>query len=153
MEHAPKTDDRTTTRPAPKKKVLLSQGEGDTRGEEEIMEPVEVVVVPTHSPKGSTLTETRTKIPTKPISEQAFSISVEHRQDDRTSESTKAERLPVAEPCTAHSLRLVEADPAVAARGAVDYEVEAEMEVEREAVVASGQVRHISNNTIRYRLT
>jgi hypothetical protein len=112
------------------------------------VEPVEVVVVPAPSPRRSTSTEKGRTMPTKPISEQVVSMTVDREQDDHASESTKAERLPVADLSGANDSRLAEANPAVVACGTTGYEVEAEAEVEKEAVVADAQVCLIENNII-----
>lgn len=149
MKHAPKTENRTTVLPAPKK-VLLSQGDGVSQGEEVTVDRVEVVVVPAPSLRRSTSTEKRTKMPTKPISEQGVSMTIEQKQGDRASEATKAQRPPVAEFCSVNDLRLAETNSAVVTRGPADHEVEAEMEVEKGSVATGDQVRHNNNHTIRF---
>ena len=81
----------------------------------------------------------------KPISEQAFAMSVERKQDDRGSEPTATERLPVAEPRATNYPRLVKASPPTAVSGGLDNEFEADKEV-KEAVVTGAQVCHIDDN-------
>ena len=148
----PRAEKPTKTRPAPKKKAVLPQVEEDTRVEEVAMEPVEVIVdAPAPSPVRSTPAEMRTKMPTKPISEQVFEMSVERKQDDHTSNSTKVEY--VAELRVTNGSGLVEPNPPAAASDVVDHEVEAEVEVEKEAVATRVQVRHIADNVICSSLT
>lgn len=111
------------------------------------MEPGEVDAVPGPSPRRSTPTEKSTKMPTKPISEQVVSMTVDRGQDDHLSESTKAERLPVAELSATNDLRLAEVSPAAVAREPANYEAGTEVEEVEGAVVTVAQVRHIENNT------
>ena len=145
MEHAPKTDNRTATLPVPEKTVILAQA----NGEEAAVEQVEVAVAPPPSPRRSSSPEKGTKMPTKPISEQVVSMTVDREQDDHLSESTKAERLPVAELSVTNDSRLAEVNPAVVAREPADYEVEAEVE-EEDAVVAGARVRHTFGTTLSF---
>lgn len=114
------------------------------------MGPVEVVTVPAFSSRRSTTAEERTKMPAKPISEQAVSMAIEHKQDDHRSESTKVGRLSVAEPSAANDSSLAEVNPA---RGTPDCEVEAVAEMEKEAAVTGARVRYTDNGTIRPSLT
>lgn len=97
-------------------------------------EPVEVVSVLAPS-RRSTPAQKKTETPTKPISEQADSMAVEHEQDDPTSEPTKNERLPVAV-IPVDDPHVAEANPALVTCGAVNYGVEAEVK----AVFAGAQV-------------
>lgn len=109
------------------------------------MEPVEVMVVPAPSPVRSTPTETRTKMPAKPISEQVFVMCAEGKQDDHTSNSTKVES--VTEPHATDVSYFVEVNPSAAVSGIVGHEVEAEVEVEKEVAAAGAQVCHSDNTS------
>lgn len=116
-------------------------------------EPAEVIAAPVPFPAGSTPSGKGTKMLPKPISEQAFAMSVERKQDDRTSKSTEVGRQLVTELRATGDSRLIEANPPPAVSGGVDGEAEAEAEVEKEAVVTSVQVCHIDENTACSRLT
>jgi hypothetical protein len=139
VEDAQKTENRTNARPTPKK-VLMSRVEGNSRGEEVNVKPVEAVPAP--SPKRSTPTEKRTKMPMGPISERAVATSVEWRRVDHTSGATKAERLPTDGLCSTSDSRLDEANPLVMDNGGVDHEVETEV------IVTGIQVCSVGDNIV-----
>jgi hypothetical protein len=89
-------------------------------------------------------------MPTRPISEQVVAMSVEWKGGDRTSESTKPERLPVVVLRRASGSRLTETNPATVASETIDHEVGPEIEVEKEAMVVDVQVRRIGDNNYSF---
>ena len=79
----------------------------------------------------------------KPISEQAFVMSADRKEDDHRPRSTEAGRQPVAKLRTVDDSRLAEANPPVVVSGGVDGEVEGGVKVEKEAVATGVPVCHI----------
>jgi hypothetical protein len=104
------------------------------------VEPVGVIAVPAPPPGQSTFTEKRARLPTKAILNRDVTMSVERKQDGHVSESTKAERFPVAELCVTNDWLPVEANPLF---GSGNHETGAEVEVGKEGVGTNTQVRHI----------
>ena len=105
------------------------------------VKPVEVIHVPVPPPARSILAEKRAEIPTKPISERAFAMSVLRKQDDHTTKSAEAERLLVAELRASNDSLLAVANPPVAITGSASHEIE--VAVDEAAVATSAQVCHI----------
>ena len=116
------------------------------------MEPEEVISAPVPPPVRLTLAEKRAEIPTKPISERAFAMSVLREQDDHTTKPTEAGWLPVAELRALNESLLAVANPPAAVSGGVSREIEVEVGVEKEAVTTDTQVCHVDDN-IRSPLT
>jgi len=146
----PKTEEPTRVRPA-SEKVTLPQGEKDSKVEEVTLEPMKVISVPVPPPVRLDLAEKRAEIPTKPISERAFAMSVLREQDDHTAKPTEAGRLPAAELRASQDSLLAVANPPATVSGGVIHEIEAEGAVE--AVATGVQVCHIDDNTTRSKLT
>lgn len=125
------------------KRIAQPKSERDSRVEEVVVKPVEVITVLAPSPVRSTSTEKRAEVP---ISGQAFAMSIGRKKDDRTSESTKVEWQPVAELRATEDSRLVQANPPIVVSGGVDDGVGVELEVVREAMATGVQVCHIDGN-------
>lgn len=117
------------------------------------MEPAEVISVPVPPPVRSTLAEKRAEIPTKPISERAFAMSVLQEQDGHATRPTEAGRLAVAGLRASSDSLLATANHPAAVSGGVSHEIEVEVGMEKEAVATGAQVRHIDDNTTRSPLT
>ena len=133
-------------------KVALPLVKKDSKVGEVTVEPAEVISVPVPPPVRLTLAEKRAEIPTKPISERAFAMSVLREQDDHTTKPAEAGRLPGAELRASSGSLLAVANPPAAVSGGVSHDIEVGVGVE-EAVATSAQVCRTVDNTTRSILT
>lgn len=114
---------------------------------------MEVISAPAPPPVRLTLAEKRAEIPTNPISERTFAMSVLREHDDHTTKPTEAGRLSVAELCSSNGSLLAIANPPAAVSGGVSHEIEVEVGVEKETVAIGAQVCRTDGNTIHSPLT